>query len=307
VPQRPESDAQMALKMASKVHKVVSRDYIGPGHVTSLTGFFGVPKGIDDIRMVYDASKSGLNDAVWAPNFSMATADSLLDLLDCQSWQTDVDLGEMFLNYPLDLKIQPYAGVDLRTLDLEGIQEDWRRWTRCFMGFSPSPYVTGRLSLYAEDIIRGDHCDPTNLFYWEKVILNLPGSPDYDTTRPWVYKAFCRDGAWLIAADFVYFVDDYRGTGYDEESCRLATRRLASMLQYLGNQDAARKREFPAQLTGPWAGSVVRILPVGVALTVTFEKWSKARMTVPTLFVSSTNCETSPWQNKPVSRNSDCE
>ena len=245
VPQRPVADAQMALKMATKIHKVVGRDYIGAGRVTSLTGFFGVPKGTDDIRMVYDASKSGLNDVVWAPNFSMATADSLLDLLDCRSWQTDVDLGEMFLNFPLDVKIRPYAGVDLRTLDLEGIREDWRRWTRCFMGFTPSPYVTGRSSLYAEDVIRGDRDDPLNPFYWEKVVLNLPGSSAYDTTRPWVYKAFCRDGAWIIAADFVYFVDDYRGTGYDEESCRRATRRLASVMQYLGEQDAARKREFP--------------------------------------------------------------
>ena len=277
VPQRPESDAQVAFQMASKVHKVVRRDYIGRGSVLSLTGFFPVPKGFGDIRMVYDASKSGLNDVVYAPNFAMANTDSLLDLLDCRSWQSDIDLGEMFLNFPLDRKIRPYAGVDLRTLDLADIEEDWRRWSRCFMGFTPSPYNTGMSMLWAEDIIRGDHCDPRNPFYWERVVLNLPGSADYDTTRPWVYKALDLDGVCTIAPDFCYFVDDFRPTGYDEASCLWATRRLGSMTQWLGIQEAARKRQFPGLLTGPWAGSVARILPVGVGVTVTTEKWRKTR------------------------------
>jgi len=32
--------------------------------VNSLTSFFEVMKGLDDIRMVYNATSSGLNDAV---------------------------------------------------------------------------------------------------------------------------------------------------------------------------------------------------------------------------------------------------
>ena len=32
---------------------------------------------------------------------------------DFTSWFGDLDLGEMFLNYPLDVSLQPYAGVEV--------------------------------------------------------------------------------------------------------------------------------------------------------------------------------------------------
>jgi hypothetical protein len=41
--------------------------------VSSLTSFFAVPKGTAGIRVVYDATRSGLNDAIWAPNFFLPT------------------------------------------------------------------------------------------------------------------------------------------------------------------------------------------------------------------------------------------
>jgi hypothetical protein len=40
--------------------------------------FFDVPKGDDDIRLVYNATKSGLNEVVWAPWFSLPTCKSYL-------------------------------------------------------------------------------------------------------------------------------------------------------------------------------------------------------------------------------------
>ena len=41
------------------------RAYISMGYLSSLTGCFDVPKGANDIRMmVYDATKSKLNDAL---------------------------------------------------------------------------------------------------------------------------------------------------------------------------------------------------------------------------------------------------
>jgi hypothetical protein len=30
-----------------------------------------------------------------------------------EAWYGDIDLGEMFLNYPLDPILRPYAGVDV--------------------------------------------------------------------------------------------------------------------------------------------------------------------------------------------------
>jgi len=60
-PQPNEKDRDVREKVALKLRNVVDKGYVGKGTVTSLTSFFSVPKGDQDIRMVYDASKSGLN------------------------------------------------------------------------------------------------------------------------------------------------------------------------------------------------------------------------------------------------------
>ena len=85
----------------------------------SLTGFFAVPKGEDDIRIVYDASVCGLNDALWCPNCFLPTIDSVLRNAGSETWFGDIDLGEMFLNFQLDEKILPWVGVDVS--ELEGL------------------------------------------------------------------------------------------------------------------------------------------------------------------------------------------
>jgi hypothetical protein len=62
----------------------------------------------------------------------------------------------------------------------------------------------------AEEFIRGDRRDPNNVFRWDNVKLNLPGSEFYDPNRPWVYKERTAEGQ--IAADLFIFVDDLRPT-----------------------------------------------------------------------------------------------
>jgi len=113
--------------------------------VRSLTSFFAVPKAGTDIRVVYDATQYGLNDALWAPNFFLPTVDSILRNACGSTWFGDIDLGKMFLNYALDFDIRQYAGVDITELDAEKVGSTCKRvserWTRSLMGFKPSPYV----------------------------------------------------------------------------------------------------------------------------------------------------------------------
>jgi hypothetical protein len=109
---KPKNELK-ADQVTSKLAKVRKRGYIEAGRVESLTGYFEVPKTKFDKRMVYDASKCGLNDAVWAPNFFIPSPNSLFNVLDQSTWMADIDLGEFFLNFPLDKDIRPYAGVDL--------------------------------------------------------------------------------------------------------------------------------------------------------------------------------------------------
>jgi hypothetical protein len=102
--------------MIDKWLKIIKRAYVQPGAVLSLTGSFPVAKGSSNIHMVYDASKCGLNEKIWAPNFMLLTIDTTLRHVDESSWFGDIDLGGMFLNFPLDEKLRQYAGIDVTEL-----------------------------------------------------------------------------------------------------------------------------------------------------------------------------------------------
>ena len=69
--------------------------------VVSLTAFFEVEKGEDDIRLVYDGSISGLNLSIWVPHFFLPTIRTHLRAVDESTYMADVDIGEMFLNFVL--------------------------------------------------------------------------------------------------------------------------------------------------------------------------------------------------------------
>eukprot|EP00957_Ditylum_brightwellii_P045994 3489095-Ditylum_brightwellii.AAC.1 len=105
-------DQNIKDRVKLKLSKVILRGYLALGAVLNLTSYFHVPKGEDDIRMVYDATACGLNDALWAPTFWMPTILNILDAATETSWFGDVDAGEMFLNYPLDIGMRAFAGVD---------------------------------------------------------------------------------------------------------------------------------------------------------------------------------------------------
>ena len=116
VPQQSETDATKRALITKKLQKVLNSGYMRLGKVLSLTGYFAVDKAKGaDIRMVYDGTKSGLNDSIWAPNFYVPSIDSLVGLIDSNSWMSDIDLGEFFLNFPLDESVQSLAGIDLTT------------------------------------------------------------------------------------------------------------------------------------------------------------------------------------------------
>ena len=72
----------------------------------------GEMKVIEDIRMVYDVTSSGLNDAVWFPWFPRPTVETILRVVEGGTYMADCDIGEMFLNFMLEPRLRPYAGVD---------------------------------------------------------------------------------------------------------------------------------------------------------------------------------------------------
>jgi hypothetical protein len=278
--QRVEKDEKVKQKVIKKIAKVRKRQYISPGYVRSLTDFFSVPKGDSDIRMVYNGTSSGLNDVLWVPSFPLPTVDSLLRAVHPNTWMADTDIGEMFLNFVLHASLRELAGVDVTHYrDDKEVKEHpdtvcWERWMRCAMGLKPSPYQTTQAMLFAEDVIRGDPKAEHNVFRWDHIKLNLPGSSDYDPTLPWVSKVRV-DGK--PAADFFVYVDDNRTTGNSEKEAWLAARQVASVCSFLGIQDATRKRRKASKTPGAWAGAVVSTDDDGVYVSVSEEKWEKAK------------------------------
>lgn len=77
-----------------------------------------VPKGKSDVCMVYDGSKSGLNEALWAPWFALPTVDSVAWWVVVGSWLANNDYRKQFLNFPLHPDLQRYCGADLTQLFL---------------------------------------------------------------------------------------------------------------------------------------------------------------------------------------------
>ena len=265
----------------SKLDVIRSKGYVEPGTVRSLTAYFAVPKGADDIRMVYDGTQSGLNAALWAPYFSLPTVEERLDMIVAGSVLVDNDVGECFHNWVLDERIQPYCGIDLTPV--YGEERDgptgvvWERWTRSAMGLRPSPYTSVRAMLWLAEVRNSIPGDAGNVYRWDRVVLNLPGQADYDPTFPRVSKRRL-DGT--VAADSIEFVDDETGAAMTRDEAWEVAQRTAKSCAWCGVQDAARKRREESQTGGAWAGSIVHTDGGLVTVLVAKDKWRKTKSIV---------------------------
>ena len=117
--QPPYESEDICLKVKAKLQRVIDRGYVELADiefVESLMYMFHVAKGQDDIRMIYDASCSGLNKALYSPWFNLPSVDAMTRWIIAGSWASDNDYGDMFLNFPLHPSLQVFCGVDLRQL-----------------------------------------------------------------------------------------------------------------------------------------------------------------------------------------------
>ena len=277
--QPPYEDEATKEKVKAKLQAVIDKGYIEITDielVEAMMFMFHVPKGETDIRIVYDGTKSGLNDALYAPWFALPTVDAMTRWVTAGSWLADNDYGEQFLNYPLHPDLRKYCGVDLSQLfsdDKEG-KPCVGAWKRNAMGLKSSPYNSVQASLRAKRLVLGDPKDPDNPFAWDSVSLNLPGMEHYNPTKPWILKTR-KDG--LHAADICQYVDDVRIIAPTEELAWLCSSRMAKGLCWLGLQDAARKRRSPSRDPGAWAGATVSTERGVETKGVTQARWNKVK------------------------------
>jgi hypothetical protein len=134
----------------------------------------------------------------------------------------------------------------------------------------------------AKELIMGDPHDEQNVYQWKEVQLNLTGSPYYDPSLAWVAKVR-EDGR--VAADLFIYIDDLRLTGPDADECWRASQKATSICNYLGIQDAPRKRREVSRAPGLWAVSMVYTddSAAGVRILVSIKKWAKAKRLLATL------------------------
>lgn len=278
--QREPRNQEVLGMMREKLKVIREKTYVERGTIESLMSFFDVPKGRDDIRMVYDGSKSGLNDSLWAPWFPLPTVDCLVRSLEPGYFMADNDVGEMFHNFMLHKELRKYCGLDLTLFfknEFNVVYDKgklWERWNRLAMGLRNSPYNAIQGMMIAKEMILGDSTDDKNVFRWASVRINLPGSESYDPTKSWITKVR-KDGS--VAADVFIYVDDVRTSAPSEKEAWRAAQQTSSMLGYLGLQDAARKRRAPGRETGAWTGSVAWTSNDQVVVLTTQEKWDKTR------------------------------
>jgi hypothetical protein len=64
-------------------------------------------------------------------------------------------MGEMFLNFPLDPMIQPFATIDVGLLELpsDECKHWWMEWNRTLMGFRALLYNSIKMYLVAKEMI----------------------------------------------------------------------------------------------------------------------------------------------------------
>ena len=274
----PAPSEHYELLLRKKEQKLVHRRYLELGFVDCIVPRFGVPKGEDDIRLVWDASRNGINGTLYAPSFWMPTFRTLQELvikwLPCsvvdyrngnipqdptpEDWriphQSDMDVGEMFLNYPLHYSERHMFGVRITT----GLGDEETtvvmRFCRLMFGGTPCPYIAVQGHARAMELAIGNHKDPRNPLHWTDAIGNFPFDKDYDPSLPRVIKVRS-DGD--MAAGTPAFVDDGRTTGVSETICDEATHRFCTRINYLGEQNASRKRRPTTTKPGAWTGKML--------------------------------------------------
>ncbi|KAI2495940.1 hypothetical protein MHU86_18550 [Fragilaria crotonensis] len=241
-----------------KIEGMKRRYYLeSVGHVSNSLDYFAVPKGDEDIRVVFDGTSCGLNDTLWAPNFFLPSASSAAMLLTFQTWMSDMDFGEMFHNFPMEEKLRRCSGVEVETKSCGGSRAvSMLRWTRLFMGMRPSPYNAVRYYYWGEEFARGDPSLKDNPMGYDSIRLNLPGMSRYDPLKPKVMK--WRSDLSVVAGDVLTFVDDVRITGFSKENCHKVHRHNA----------------------GAWTGTIFKITPTVISKSVSQEKWNKGKAMV---------------------------
>ena len=204
----------------------------------------------------------------------MPSAEIVLDTATRSSWFGDVDSAEMFHNYTLSEKAEPYAGVGF-SLAKKGKALRWERCTRMVVGLS-SPFATTRIFAWVMEVIMGDRKYEVNLFYGDSVVQNCPVTNEYNPSIPSLYRWDSKHQ--VITATRNTFADDLSTVAATQKLSSYATHSIETVVVCLGLQDETRKQCPNFQSPGDWTGYMTLLLEnAGLCVTVSKKKWVRAK------------------------------
>ena len=185
----PQEDWMEDLDV-EKIAKSIMRRYIEHGKVSVVIPRICVPKGDDDVRVVWDMTRNKVNPGLFASTFYLIGIYSLMDRIDEGRWIADFDCGEMFNNYTLHEDEREYAGVyhsdSVREKLWERYGEELRgdfgineiprfmRWCRLPFGWRLSPIMAIRMMMRSIKLAKSRPDDVSSPFQFSEVVLNLP-------------------------------------------------------------------------------------------------------------------------------------
>ena len=139
------------------MRKLVARGYITEGVILALKYLFSMPKGTDDIHMMFDETVIVINNYMWDPNFLLPSMVSLLMMVGLETHMENIDAGGIFYNFQLSSVLAKYFGVDLGSY--LGNNKDRQgtflcmRWVRLMMGLVLYTYYYIQGLLWASDVV----------------------------------------------------------------------------------------------------------------------------------------------------------
>jgi hypothetical protein len=103
-----------------------------------------------------------------------------------KSKQGDINVGAMFNNFCSHPTVRNALGVHVIETQPEGTYECHEFWHFCALHFGEclSFYLACQGLCLILELCKGDQHNPNNLWQWETVHLNLPGSQVYDPLMP---------------------------------------------------------------------------------------------------------------------------
>jgi hypothetical protein len=78
--------------------------------------------------------------------------------------------------------------------------------------------------VWAEEIIKGDPLEKSNLLHRSRVRSNLPGEETYDPTLLWLSEVIVEPLSESIAGNFASYIDDIQTSGIREDECWAVSR-----------------------------------------------------------------------------------